>query len=116
MVSAARGDTVGIIGAGMFGTALAHALAERGRAVVTGSQNSDVVNQMRSARRNPRLPGVELSAAMAVTGEAAELVERARFFIFAVSSVDVRQRARLLGRIVDGSAIAVHAVGGLIEP
>ncbi len=110
-------ETVGVVGAGTFGTALADLLARHGRKVVVWSQTRAVVDEINGARTNQeRLPGVELSPRLAATSDPEELARRARFIIVAVPSTDVRIRAHALGDFVDGSHILVHAIGALAVP
>ena len=45
-----------------------------------------------------------------------KLAGEARFLVLAVSSTDVRDRARELGAFLDGSHIVVHAIGALAAP
>lgn len=66
-------ESVGVIGAGAWGTALALAAAQAGRPVVLWARESEVVSQIRDARENPRfLPGVALPPAIAATGNIEE--------------------------------------------
>jgi glycerol-3-phosphate dehydrogenase (NAD(P)+) len=112
-----RADTVGIVGAGAFGTALGAILARAGRRVVLWSRDGKVVEAVRRTRINPRLPDVELPAdSLEITDEPKRLATEARFLVLAVSSTDVRQRSRELGNVLDGSHIVVHAIGGLAAP
>lgn len=111
------GDTVGIIGAGRFGTALANVVAGAGRRVIVWSQTAEVVDQINDRRENTaRMPGVELAPTLRATRDAAELAESARFLVMAVPSTDVRSRASILGKVVDGGHILVHAIGSLAVP
>ncbi len=112
-----RGDTVGIAGAGAFGTALANLLASRGRRVILWSRNADVVRSINEERANEaRLPGISLSPDLYATSDPAELASRARFLVLAVASTQVRERARELGDVTDGSHLAVHAIGAFAMP
>ncbi len=111
-----RGDTVGIIGAGTFGTALGSVLARGGRDVVLWSRDAVIVQAMQSSRRNPRLPAAVLPPSLRVTSDPRELAAESRFLVLAVSSMDVRVRAREVGDVIDGSHIVVHAIGALAAP
>jgi glycerol-3-phosphate dehydrogenase (NAD(P)+) len=112
----ARRDTIGIAGAGRFGTALGSVLARAGRRVVLWSRDAAVVEAIRTTRRNPRLPGAALPEPLEATGDPRRLAGEARFVVLAVSSTDVRDRARELGDVIDGSHIVVHAIGALAAP
>lgn len=116
MSASRRADTVGIVGAGAFGTALGSVLARAGRRVVLLSRDADTVDQIRTTRRCPRLPAAPLPEPLEATTDAAYLASAARFVIFAVTSTNVRKRATELGDVLDGSHIAVHAVGAFAAP
>lgn len=116
------GETVGIVGAGRFATALAHRIATQGgsegadgrRSVILWSQNSDVVSAINRDHGNPRLPGVELSPAIRATGDPEELARSARFVVVAVAADTVVERARELGNVIDGNHLVVHAMGAVV--
>ena len=111
-----RADTVGIIGAGPFGTALGSVLARTGRRVVIWSRDPEIVQAIQSTRRCPRLPAAALPAPLEATADPKRLASEARFLVLAVTSTDVRARARELGDVIDGSHIVVHAIGALAAP
>jgi glycerol-3-phosphate dehydrogenase (NAD(P)+) len=111
-----RRDTIGIVGAGPFGTALGSVLARAGRRVVLWSRDAAVVDAIRTQRRSPRLPAAPLPEPLEATGDPRYLASTARFVILAVTSTNVRERARELGDVLDGSHIVVHAVGALAAP
>ncbi|MEZ4360084.1 MAG: NAD(P)-binding domain-containing protein [Kofleriaceae bacterium] len=108
-----RADTVGVVGAGPFGTALASVVAGAGRRVVLWSRDAQVVEQIRRDRVCPRLPQVKLPAAVEVTTDPKVLAREAHLVVLAVASTDARARARELGAVLDGSHLVVHAVGAL---
>jgi glycerol-3-phosphate dehydrogenase (NAD(P)+) len=112
----ARGDTVGIIGAGKFGTALGSVLARGGRRVMLYSRDTAVVAAIQSQKQNPRVPAAPLPAPLEATADPKKLATEARFLVLAVASTDVRDRARELGNVIDGSHIVVHAIGALATP
>ena len=111
-----RADTVGIIGAGTFGTALGSVLARSGRRVVIWSRDPDIVRAIQTTRRCPRLPAAALPEPLEATADPKRLASEARFLVLAVTSTDVRARARELGDVIDGSHIVVHAIGALAAP
>lgn len=113
---ASRADTLGIVGAGRFGTALGSVVARTGRRVVVWSRDRKVVEEIQATRRCSRLPGVELAPSLEATSDARRLANEARFLVLAVSSTDIRDRSRELGDVLDGSHIVVHAIGALAEP
>ena len=111
-----RRDTVGIVGAGAFGTALGSVLARAGRRVILWSRDAAIVETIQRTRRCPRLPGAELPEPLEATTDPRRLASEARFVILAVTSTNVRDRSRELGDVLDGSHIVVHAVGALAAP
>ena len=111
-----RADVIGIVGAGQFGTALASVLARAGKSVLLWSRDQDVVTSINSKRVCPRLPNAPLPKPLEATPDARRLAAEARFLVMAVSSTDVRERARELGAVLDGSHIVVHAIGALAAP
>jgi glycerol-3-phosphate dehydrogenase (NAD(P)+) len=111
-----RADSVGIIGAGSFGTALGSVLARAGRRVVLWSRDAAVVDAINKTRKCPRLPDAPLPAPLEATTDPRRLASEARFLVMAVSSRDVRERAKEVGDFLDGSHIVVHAIGALAAP
>lgn len=111
-----RADTVGVIGAGSFGTALSSVLARAGRRVVLWSRDPAVVDEINRDRKCSRLPQAELPPPLEATVDPRRVAAEARFLVMAVSSTDVVVRAKELGGFLDGSHIVVHAIGGLAAP
>lgn len=112
----ARGDTVGIVGAGRFGTALGSVLARANRRVILWSRDPAIVHAIKTTRHCPRLADAPLPEPLLATADPRELAAEARFVMMAVSSTNVRERARELGNYLDGSHIVVHAIGALALP
>jgi glycerol-3-phosphate dehydrogenase (NAD(P)+) len=76
--------TVGVIGGGAWGTALAQVAARAGLEPVLWARESEVVESVNAAHENQLfLPGVALEASIRATGELAEIA--ARDLIFAVA-------------------------------
>ena len=64
-------QSVGVIGAGAWGTALAGVAARAGRDVVLFARNADHATRMQVTRANPKLPGPLLDAGITVTTDIA---------------------------------------------
>jgi glycerol-3-phosphate dehydrogenase (NAD(P)+) len=111
-----RADTVGIVGAGAFGTALSSVLARAGRRVILWTRDVAVAKSIAEKRISPRLPDATLPPSLEVTTDPNRLASEARFLVMAVSSTDVRDRAKEFGAYLDGSHIVVHAIGALAAP
>ena len=64
-------NSVAVIGAGAWGTALASVAARAGRDVTLYARDADHAKRIATARENPRLPGIKLEADIAVTNDLA---------------------------------------------
>ena len=69
-------NSVGVIGAGAWGTALATVAARAGRAVTLYARDAASCARIAKARENPRLPGIKLGAEIAVTNDLAHAGRR----------------------------------------
>jgi glycerol-3-phosphate dehydrogenase (NAD(P)+) len=90
-------NTVGVLGGGQWGVALAHAAHVAGNDVLL------------CTRREPSTP----LAGVSVTPELAQLGARTTLILMAVPSDVARSVAAGLGDVVDGRHMVVHAVRGL---
>lgn len=115
-MTAGRGETVGIVGAGAFGTGLGSVLARAGRRVLVWTRDPAIAEAITATRRCPRLPSAELPDPLEATADPRRLAAEARFLVLATTSTAVRARARELGDVLDGSHIVVHAIGALAPP
>lgn len=89
--------TIGVIGAGAWGTALAQMLASDGRAVILWAFEPDVVQAINAGHRNPLyLPSAALAPTIRATGDLADLA--------ALDTVLVVTPAQVLGRVLSGLA------------
>jgi glycerol-3-phosphate dehydrogenase (NAD(P)+) len=62
-------NSVAVIGAGTWGTALAGIAARAGRDVMLYARNPDTAARVAATRENPKLPGVRLDTSIGVTNE-----------------------------------------------
>jgi glycerol-3-phosphate dehydrogenase (NAD(P)+) len=62
-------NTVAVVGAGAWGTALAGVAARAGRDVVLYARDAESAARMQSSRENPRLPGIRLDTRLEITGD-----------------------------------------------
>ncbi|MCQ2595181.1 MAG: NAD(P)-dependent glycerol-3-phosphate dehydrogenase [Treponemataceae bacterium] len=99
---------VGVIGAGAWGTALAHALAREGHDVEIWALENDVVESINSRHTNDRyLHGFKLSANLKANGDINAVASDKEFLIFASPSLYLASTLRKLSNIpsiADGSA------------
>jgi glycerol-3-phosphate dehydrogenase (NAD(P)+) len=90
-------ETLGVIGAGAWGTALAQMLASDGRDVILWAYETEVVAAINAEHRNPLyLPSATLAPTIRATGDLADLV--------AIDTVLVVTPAQVLGRVLAGLA------------
>ena len=83
-------ETVGIVGAGAFATALASVISARGVTAILYSEEASIVRDINVNRRNEsRLPGVSLARRVAATSDPTEMAALARVIVLAVSSRSV---------------------------
>ncbi len=65
-------QTIAVVGAGAWGTALANAAARAGRDVILTARDSAVAEKISKTRENPKLPGIQLAPAIRVTSDLAQ--------------------------------------------
>ncbi|WP_079545116.1 NAD(P)H-dependent glycerol-3-phosphate dehydrogenase [Bradyrhizobium lablabi] len=82
-------QSVAVIGAGAWGTALAALAARARRDVVLHARNSESAKQIAATRANPKLSGVRLDASIKVTGDIA-LAADADIILIATPAQDLR--------------------------
>src|SRR5215470_15004415 len=85
-------NSVAVIGAGAWGTALADVAARAGRTVTLYARDAAHAARIASTRENPRLPGAKLAAEIAVTGDIA-LASAADIILIATPAQHLRAAA-----------------------
>jgi glycerol-3-phosphate dehydrogenase (NAD(P)+) len=88
-------NSVAVIGAGAWGSALASVAARAGRAVTLFARNAESAASIAATRKTPRLRGVQLDARIAVTADLA-LAAEADIILLAVPAQALRQAALAL--------------------
>jgi len=88
-------QSVAVIGAGAWGTALAMVAARAGRSVTLWARNAEHAARIASTRDNPRLPGVRLAQEIVVTSELA-LAARADMLLIATPAQHLRGAVNML--------------------
>jgi len=104
--------TVGVVGGGAWGTALATVAARAGRAVTLWARDAGTVSAINEAHANPRcLPGVALDPAIAATGDIGAALA-ADAILLAVPAQTVRAVAGLAApALADGTPVVICAKG-----
>jgi glycerol-3-phosphate dehydrogenase (NAD(P)+) len=88
-------QSVAVIGAGAWGTALATMAARAGRNVTLWARNAEHAVRIASTRDNPRLPGVRIAQEIIVTHELAEAA-RADMILIATPAQHLRGAVNML--------------------
>jgi glycerol-3-phosphate dehydrogenase (NAD(P)+) len=83
-------NSVAVIGAGAWGTALASVATRAGRNVMLYARNAEAAARMTATRQNPRLPGVNLDARISVSLDIAAAA-RADIILLAVPAQNLRE-------------------------
>jgi glycerol-3-phosphate dehydrogenase (NAD(P)+) len=81
--------TIAVVGAGSWGTTIAHTLAD-GADVRLWARDPAVAAELASSRTNPRLPGATLDPRVSVSADLAEVVGPAGVVLVAVPTIGVR--------------------------
>ncbi|MET4118769.1 glycerol-3-phosphate dehydrogenase (NAD(P)+) [Bradyrhizobium sp. JR1.5] len=88
-------QSIAVIGAGAWGTALAMVAARAGRNVTLWARNPEHATRIASTRDNPRLPGVRLAPDIVVTSDLA-LAAQADMLLIAVPAQHLRGAVNML--------------------
>jgi glycerol-3-phosphate dehydrogenase (NAD(P)+) len=107
-----RFQTISIIGAGAWGTALAAVAARAGRVVTLYARDSAHAAQIAATRENPRLAGIPLSADIAVTSELA-IAARCDIVLVAVPAQHLRGAVMHLAPLLKHGTPVVACAKGI---
>jgi glycerol-3-phosphate dehydrogenase (NAD(P)+) len=88
-------NSVAVIGAGAWGTALAGVAARAGREVVLYARDAAAAAQIEATRNNPKLPQVRLETGVRVTADIA-LAARADILLIATPAQQLREAVKAL--------------------
>ena len=105
---------VTVLGAGNWGTTIAHLIGKNGFPVHLWARDQGVCDEINRARNNSRyLEGLELSDNIQATTSLEAAVEGAEFIFIVIPSQGFRQVCAALGPLVRPAQLAVHATKGL---
>ena len=108
--------SIGVIGAGSWGTALAVLLCGNGHEVTLWSIIEDEVHTLQTKRENPdKLPGVKLPEKIEVTSDLEKAVSGKQVLVLAVPSPYVRSTAHTMKPYVAEGQIIVNVAKGIEE-
>ncbi len=106
--------TIGIVGAGSWGTALAVLLANNGHDVTVWSYNSSEVLELSHSFENKRkLPGVIIPSSVSFTDDVAFAVKSKDVVITVVPSIHIKNTAKLIAPYISEEQVIVNASKGI---
>lgn len=105
---------IAVIGSGAWGTALAIRLCKNGHDVTMWTFEKDLIPEMESSRRNPRLPGAVLPDALKISDSYA-CASGCPLIVVASPSFPIRSVCRGVAPYLDENAVVVSVTKGL-EP
>ncbi|MBR0715347.1 NAD(P)H-dependent glycerol-3-phosphate dehydrogenase [Bradyrhizobium liaoningense] len=105
-------QSVAVIGAGAWGTALATVAARAGRSVTLWARNAEHAARIASTRDNPRLPGMAIPPDIVVTSELA-LAARADMILIATPAQHLRGAVNALASHLTGPVPVIACAKGI---
>ena len=105
--------SIGILGAGTWGVALARLLERNGHRVTVWSKFPEEAQKLASERMHPNLPGLAISPEVEFTSDIARAAADKDILLFAVPSVFVRETARAAAPHVPDRQIIVDVAKGI---
>ena len=105
-------NSVAVIGAGAYGTALACAATRAGRDVTLFARSADTAAQIKATRQNPKLPGISLDAGIGITADMAEAA-RTDIVLLATPAQSLREAAAALAPLLKASTPVVACAKGI---
>lgn len=104
--------SVGVIGAGAWGIALAGVAARAGREAVLYARDTGAAAQMNATRESPRLAGVQINAAIKVTNDLAR-ASRADLILIAVPAQNLRDAVTALAPYLTAQTPLIACAKGI---
>jgi glycerol-3-phosphate dehydrogenase (NAD(P)+) len=105
--------SIGVIGAGAWGTALAQVAARAGHGITLWARQKSVAEAIaKDGENRARLPGIELDAAIRVTAEAADLAA-CEIVLIATPAQSLRAVMELFRQHLPNGAAAVVTAKGI---
>jgi len=105
-------ESVAVIGAGAWGTALASGAARAGRQVTLYARDAEHAARMAASRINPRLPGASILPAVTVTSDLA-VAARAEIILMATPAQHMRAAALALSAHLGQATPVIACAKGL---
>jgi glycerol-3-phosphate dehydrogenase (NAD(P)+) len=105
-------ESVGVIGAGAWGTALAGVAARAGRKVVLYARDAEIAARMKTGHPNPRLPDMRLDERIEVTNRIAAAAS-ADIILIATPAQNLREAAILLAPLLKQATPVIACAKGI---
>jgi len=105
-------QSVGVVGAGSYGTALALAAARAGRDVRLWARDARTLDVIEQTRQAPRLPGIDLPESVRATGSLADLAD-CDALIVAVPTQALRSACEKLAEVLPPRVPVISAAKGI---
>lgn len=105
--------SIGVLGSGTWGTALAKLLALKGYNVWMWSALSEEIDQLKATNQHPKLPGVELPDSLNYTASLEEACNNKEVILVATPSIFVRQTAKQAREFLPENQIVVCVAKGI---
>ena len=105
---------VAVVGSGAWGTALAIRLQNNGHDVTMWTFETELIDLMRSERKNPRLPNAVLPEEMEISGDYS-CVSGCKLVVIACPSFPIRSVCRGIAPHLDEDAVLVSVAKGIEE-
>jgi glycerol-3-phosphate dehydrogenase (NAD(P)+) len=105
-------NSVAVIGAGAWGTALVGVAARAGRDVVLYARNAVTAAQLTATRENPRLPGASLDPRITVTSDIAAAA-RADIILLATPAQNLREAVTALASHLAAATPVIACAKGI---
>lgn len=107
--------SIGVIGSGTWGTALAVLLDAKGHEVTIWSAIEAEVESLTKERRHPNLPEITIPETIRITGELEEAMKEKTLLVMAVPSVFVRSTAAKMKPWCPDGQVIVDVAKGIEE-
>ena len=101
-----------VVGSGAWGTALAIRLCKNGHDVTMWTFEKELIPEMETTRRNPRLPGAVLPEGLKISGEYS-CVSGCKLVVMASPSFPARSVGKGVAPYIDEDAVVVSVTKGL---
>ncbi len=106
--------TISVLGAGMFGTAIANILAENGQKIWLWSRDASHADAIKTTRENSKsLPGYRINDGVVPTSDLEECLVSCDVVFFCVPSGAFREVVKLARPYIDTSTIVVSTTKGI---